>query len=218
MAFAPEGTFTVVEQDRAIRAGRTGGKSRSSAKVKAAMRNGRKGGRLSTRTLIERILNRPVSPEEWKRVQKNVLSKILLGHQQIIPNYFECDWNYIPSKSWRGLPLHVRQSIRHLKAITKIFLPKVRIKPPKDYIVIRVEKHPSERRRWGQQRPNMPFVMTRPQKIPIGSIFNYAWFDRKFGMGVDLTVDDIVRNGEGKITEATAVALSKYLKFKYAKP
>lgn len=211
------GSFNAFERDSAVTSGRKGGRSKSKAKVKAARSNGKLGGRPSTRTLIERVLNRRVTPEEWKNIQTYVMRRILLGHQDFIPSYFECDWDDVPRKSWRGLPLQVRQSIRHLKAVTKIFLPKFRPKPPKDYVVIRVPKLPGRREAWERRHPDMPFVATEPQKVPFTSLFNYAWFDRKFANGVELDEADILRNGEGKITREQATALLKYLKFKYAK-
>jgi hypothetical protein len=201
-----------------------GGGSTSPAKVAAARANGLKckkgmGGRPTSRTLIERILKRPVPPEEWKRIERHVLSLILLGHQQLVTDFFNCDWNEIPTRSWRGLPERVRLTIRHIKAATRIYLPKARpTKPPKDYVVIRVQKLPHEREQWARRYPDMPFVATRPRKIPMREIFNYAWFDRKFAQGAELDQDDVIRNGEGKITREVAVALLKYLKFKYAKP
>jgi hypothetical protein len=200
----------------------TGGFSKSPAKVEAARANGRKckkgtGGRPSTRTLIERVLDHPVTPDEWKRIREKVFTRILVGHQQLLPDFFDCDWNETPRRSWRSLPRQVRQMIRHIKATAKIFLPKTRLKPPKDYVVVRVEKHPGEREAWERRYPDMPFVMTRPKKIPISTIMNYDWFDRKFAHGVDLDEDDILRNCEGNITRETAVALLKHLKFKHAR-
>lgn len=194
-----------------------GGSSKSPAKIKAARQNGRRGGRPSTRTLIERVLNRRVTPNEWEQLQKTVFRRILLGHQDFIPAYFECNWNDIPQKAWRGLPRAVRQAIRQVKALTKIFQPKFRPKPIKNYIVIRVPKRDGEREDWEQRHPDMPFVATRPQKVHFKNIFNYAWFKRKVENGVALDEADILRNGEGKITREQATALLKYLKFKYPK-
>jgi len=201
----------------------SGGYSKSPAKVAAARANGRKctkgmGGRPSARTLIERVLNRRVDADAWKQIRGKLFRYILVMEQEAVPAFFECEWNDIPSKSWRGLPQYVRQAIRHIKAAAKIYLPKTtRIKSPKDYIVVRVQKLQSEREGRERRHPNMPFVATWPQKIPMKRIFNYEWFDRQFARGVALDEADILRNGEGKIRREHAVALLKYLKFKYAK-
>lgn len=216
MAFAPEGTFTKLERDRAARAG----SSTSRAKVEAARRNGRNGGRPSTRTLLERILNRKVTQGEYLSFRHKVLRWILYDEQQRITDHFHADWMEIPTVSGRRTPLSVRQAIRHVKAAAKIYRwrPSARPKAPNEYVLIRVPKSEGERNAWERRHPDMPFVMTRPQKLPISSLPDYAWFDQKFAMGVDLDVDDILRNCEGKITRETAVAIVKHLKFKHAKP
>ncbi len=201
----------------------SGGYSKTPAKVAAARANGRKctkgmGGRPSTRTLIERVLNRRIDADAWKQIRAKLFRYILVMEQEAVPAFFECEWNDIPCKSWRGLPQYVRQAIRHIKAAAKIYLPKqFKVKPIKDYIVVRVPKVPGSRERWEHLHPDMPFVATYPQKIPMKMIFNYEWFDRQFARGVTLDEADILRNGEGKITREHAVALLKYLKFKYAK-
>jgi len=121
MAFAPEGTFTVLERERAASAGRKGGRSRSRNKVAAAQRNGKNGGRPSRRTLIERVLNRPLSKKQWPMIRDEVLYQILQRKQQIVTEFFGADWTDIPRRSWRSVPPHVRQTIRHIKACAHIY-------------------------------------------------------------------------------------------------
>jgi len=218
MAFGPEGTFTVLERDRAVRAGRIGGRSRSRAKVKAAKSNGKRGGRPTTSTLLERILKRNVTPEEWLVFRAKVLPHVLAGEQQIVTKYFQAEWMEIPTVSWRGLPTQVRQAIRHIKAVAKIYPWRPRTQPPKDYVVIRVEKHPHEKKLWERRHPNMPFVMTRPKKIPITSIPYYAYFNSLFIRHPRLTEEEIQQGGGSRMTREVAKALLKHLRFKHAKP
>jgi hypothetical protein len=126
MAFAPEGTFTVLERDRAVSAGRKGGRSRSRNKGAAARRNGQNGGRTSKRTLLERILNRKVTPGEWPAIRDKVLDHILEREKQHVTSFFKAHWTEVPHVSWRQVPPHVRQAIRHVKAAVAIFLPSPR--------------------------------------------------------------------------------------------
>jgi len=103
-----------------------GGVSRSDAKVAAARRNGQKcqkgkGGRPSTRTLIERILNRPVTPKQWSMIREKILSRLLLGEQQTVTQFFGVEWTEVPHRSWRSIPPHVRQAMRHIKSCAEIY-------------------------------------------------------------------------------------------------
>jgi hypothetical protein len=122
MAFAPDGTFTLLDQRRAASAGRTGGKSRSKAKVVAAKSNGKLGGRTSNRSLIERILNRSVPPKQWSMIRDKVFSRILIGDQQKVIHFFGVHhWTDVPHRSWRSIPPHIRPLIRHIKACALIY-------------------------------------------------------------------------------------------------
>jgi hypothetical protein len=189
-----------------------GGQSKSPAKVAAARRNGKKGGRPSTSTLLERILKRNVTPDEMKTFRAQVLRHIPLEEQDTITNFFQAGWTEIPTVSWRGLPLRVRQAIRHVKAAAKIYPWRPRLKPPKDYVVVRVSKHPGERDVWERRHPNMPFVSTRPKKLYIKNIPDFAYFNSVFARNQHLTAKDIQDTGGGRMTREVAEALLKYLK------
>lgn len=212
VAFTPGGSFDAVDRDRSAGAGRTGGKSKSPAKVTAAKRNGKLGGRPSTRTLLERILNRKVTADEHSAFRDKVLCHVLLGEQQYITNFFQTDWEGTPTVSWRGLPQKVRQAIRHVKAVSKIYSWKPRVKPVKDYVVIRVPKSELERQVWEQRHPDMPFVETRPKKIYINNLPSYTYFESIFPHHPNLSEDEILAEGGSRWTREMAAALLKYLK------
>ena len=108
-------------------AGYKGGLSRSPAKVKAARRNGRKGGRpTKDHTLLERLLNRRhVSDATWKHLYHEVIKRhMLIGDTQVIEKFFQvAHFTHIPVRWPKRIPLHVRQAIRHLKAVVTIYAP-----------------------------------------------------------------------------------------------
>jgi hypothetical protein len=90
--------FNEVERQVAIDAGRRGGQSRSTAKVKAAKRNGKSGGRPPTHTLAERIFGRRLRMprESTKRnARQSALGKavdsLLVRERQELEEYFGVD-------------------------------------------------------------------------------------------------------------------------------
>lgn len=207
----------------------SGGYSKSPAKIEAARKNGARGGRPSYRFLIERILNRRVERERskellpwdnsqanWPQVRDKVLSRV--SDRRIVTSYFECDWMDIPTRSSKHLPLSVRQVMRQIRYAAKIyFATPVRIIKPKNYVVARVDKssdYESEES-WKHRHPDVPWCPTVPRRVLLSRLENWWWFEMKYKSGVRLTEDDILRNGEGRLTEEQAHAIWLWLNYEY---
>lgn len=208
----------------------TGGYSKSPAKIEAARKNGARGGRPSNRLLIERILNRRVEVElskevlpwdsesrnNWPQIRDNVLSRV--ADRRIVTSYFECDWMDMSPRSWKHLPLSVRQVLRQIRAAAKkYFSTPVRFKRPKNYIVMRVDKSPwhTSEESWKRRHPDMPWCPTVPRRVPLSSLENYQWCEFHYKNGDQLTEACILRNGDGKLTEEQARAIWLWLNYKY---
>jgi hypothetical protein len=88
MGYAPGGTFTSVERDRASAAGSTGGRSKSRAKVRASQRNGISGGRPPSRTLAERLLGRTLSSPADRAGFNQALNQLLQREQQELADFY----------------------------------------------------------------------------------------------------------------------------------
>ena len=88
MGFAPGGTFTSVERNRASAAGSTGGHSRSRAKVQASQKNGKSGGRPPSRTLAERLLGRTLSSPAHRAGFNLAVNQLLQREQQELADFF----------------------------------------------------------------------------------------------------------------------------------
>jgi hypothetical protein len=206
-----------------------GGLSVSARKTEAARKNGKSGGRPSDRLLIERILNRRVESERskevlpwdnsqanWPQIRDKILSRV--SDRRIVTSYFECDWMDISTRSWKHLPLAVRQVLRQIRRSAKIFFSRpVRFKRPKNYVVMRVEKssgHESEES-WKSRHPDMPWCPTVPRRVPLSTLFNYWWCEHMYKQGVQLTEADILRNGENRLTMEQTHAIWLWLNYQY---
>jgi hypothetical protein len=208
-----KGSFNIVDRDPPTAAGRIGGKSKSAAKVTAAKNNGKLGGRpAAERTLLERILNRKLTAEEHASFCDEALYYVLMVEQEYITKFFQTHWTGIPQVPWRSAkPQKVRQAIKHVIAVSKIYYWKPRVKPVKDYVVIRVPKSDFERQVWEQRHPNMPFVMTRPKKVYIKDLPNFTYLENVFARHPNLTEKEIIDSGGSRWTREHAVAFLKYL-------
>jgi hypothetical protein len=123
----------------------------------------------------------------------------------------------IPSRSWKSLPLLVRQAMRQIRAKAKIFFTSpLRFKHPNNYVVVRVDKtwHESEES-WKRRHPKVPWCPTVPERVHLSKLENWGWFDMKYKTGIRLTEADILRNGDKKLTNEQAHAIWLWLNWKY---
>jgi hypothetical protein len=222
------GSFNIVERDVAIDAARRGGKSRSSAKVRAAKRNGKLGGRPCTLTVAHHLFGRELTSEDRKRLP-DVLHQLLVREKEMLKGYFGVSPDDVTAlnstpcpKKERKPAKEVRYLLAKLRLAAEHLMPQRATKPPKDYVVVRGPKTEGERNAWERLHPDMPFVTTRPKRIRFEQMASYRHLDMLLTHNPNLSfsVSD-VKEEEGSrlaITDEVAEAVLEYLKFKHKSP
>jgi hypothetical protein len=213
-------SFHPLHERDAASEGRKGGRSKSAAKTKAARENAAHGGRLRTRTLGEFLLRQKFDTNEQYNALREAVFRLTTREQKFFREYFGIPEHYL-DLTIKDFISHKRKPGAEMGHIIKKFrlearwllssLRPAKPTPPKDYVVIRVQRHPSERDAWERRYPDMPFVETRPEKLYIRSIPMYAYFNSMFPRNPRLTAKDIQDLAGAQMTREMAEALLKYL-------
>ena len=120
--------------------------------------------------------------------------------------------------SWKHLPSQVRRVLRQIRAVAKIYFSKpVKIRRPKNYVIVRVDKGPEyeSEESFKRRYPDMPWCPTVPRRVHLSKLENWWWFDMKYKSGVRLTEEEILYNGDHKLTQEQAHAIWLWLNYVY---
>ena len=210
-------------------AGSKGGKASTTAKRKAARANGALGGHPSSRTLAERLLNRPIHPEQQKYIDM-ALSDLFASERLVLEEYFRLDRGLLEeyflhlggkamnSLVWRTksrrIPKHIRYLIKKFKLAANYYLRDVAM--PKSYTVEYQQRDLGYQRDW-DRRHSKSRIPCPPQKVRIDvrSLPEFARFERFHKEGVDWTVEEILDGGGGLWTKKRALVAIEWLNATY---
>lgn len=225
-------SFHLLGDRDAASEGRKGGRSKSLAKQKAARENGAHGGRARTRTLGEFLLRQKFDSSEQYDALREAFFRLRDRERKALKEYFGISPQY-PELNITDFVLHKRKPGAEMQHIIKKFrlearwllsnLRPVRIKPPKDYVVIRVLRSEGAREAWERRHPHMPFVATYPKKIYFEQMVSFKHLDQLVSLNPNRqfsveAVQDTAQSDRVALSEDHAEAFLKYLAFKHKQP
>jgi hypothetical protein len=207
----------VFNSSRAKTAGRVGGKSTSAAKLKAARKNGKAGGRRPTRTLAERLLGRKIHDHEREALAE-AYKELLIAERTVLEDHFQLSTINDPLHTtlWRQKSRSPTKHIRYLIDKFRLALayharPQ---RPLKEYIV-EVKPCPPERQAaWDRRKSGIPCPPTR-QKVYFEKMPYIKVFEARYRAGAELTAESILEEGGSTWTKKRAEGALTWLRSKY---
>jgi hypothetical protein len=196
-------------------AGSKGGRVQSSAKVIAARRNGKQGGRPPSRTLAERLLGRKIKSEHAIYIE-SAYQELPFDERRRLERHFNADAGFetpLASTLWRSTGRRLPESVKYI--VDKFRLAAnhrlKNVPTPKDYVV--EYRNPSfeeeEAYRMTHEGKSCP---PRPYKTYIRYLHCFDYFEQKYVRGDDINVEFIMDFGGGAWTEKRAQAALALIK------
>jgi len=196
--------------------GQKGGQVRSEKKKAAARRNARKGGRPVKRSLLEKLLERPLTDAQEAQVKRAVSTHMHIGDIQRLAQHFEAidldTKNYTPR---RGVPRNLRLIVEMLRVVAKHSIHPTRPRIVSPYVVEYQTRPREEQDQWEQRYAHcdpVPPCPPRRVSIDVRRLEGFNHFQLLYARNPNLTASDIMKGGGAKWTERRAEHALKYIK------
>ncbi len=202
----------------AKRAGKKGGSTRSSKKQEAARVNGKSGGRPPSQNLAQRLLARPVLPEQQHDLEL-AWNHLRPGERQLLLEHFQASVRFgdpLQTTTWKSrskrIPKEVRFVIKQFRLLANHYLKPVHV--PKPYLFEWREKSVAAQEAWliGHRESSVP-CPPRRVRMNIRNLPYFSLFEVQAERGATLTVEGILERGGGEWTEARAKTAIAWLKY-----
>lgn len=137
--------------------GKKGGQAKTARKQRASRANGKKGGRPTSRTFVEQLLNQALAPNQLLCVAK-AYTDLYEGQKQELHQYFDVpsikDARQVPAPKLRRLPKRIRYLLQRFKLAAAYHLETAR--PPSPYVREWKQRDEQAEKIWKRSHPDVP--------------------------------------------------------------